>query len=117
MNHSIPGIELTFERDAGTCLMYRFSFTKGCEAENLLSLAKGLTPKQEISIPDPDNGDCSLELRNHEGHLEVKRGCHGSHGTWREVSLNTACQWLLPGAIFAAKNLRLGYGGVLVVHK
>ena len=93
----IDDINLFFERDAGTCLVYRFGFVQGDEIKIINKVVSSLEPKYEVSTPNPENGDCQLEVRNYVGQLEVKRGCHGCYGAWKRASTEEAVQWLLPG--------------------
>jgi len=109
--------ELTFVRDAGTCLIYRFGFVAGQELRAIHALLRALEPNQEVSVPDPENKECSREVRNQNNQLEIKRGCQGAYGTWSVTTFEEATRWLLPGAEFAAQKLKKGYGGLLTVSK
>ena len=62
----------------------------------------------EISTIEVGPAECIHELRIAESGVELKRACHGAHGTWRSCSLQEALDWILPGAEAATKNQRLG---------
>lgn len=118
MDLEIAGVDLTLERDAGTGRVYRFSVFVGSERELVDVMLAGMPTGSELSVPDPDVGDCSLEVRRGNWQWEAKRGCHGANGTWRPLeSKSAAIDWLLPGAQYAARAARSGYGGVLWVPK
>ena len=117
MEPRIPGIEFSSRRDAGTCVQYTFGFSSDAEGELLSVVLAHLSMLSVISVPDPENGDCALEVRRAACGFEAKRGCHGASGTWRPASLTQAFEWLLPGAQWAAKYARPGYGGLLEIAK
>ena len=117
MTLKIPGINFSSERDAGSCVIYSFAFASGAESKALDSILNHLVPNSEVSVPDPTNGDCSLEVRRTSSGLELKRGCHGASGTWRSATLPEALSWLLPGAVAASTTARPGFGGNIVLYK
>ena len=117
MTLKIPGIIFTSERDASSCIVYSFAFAPGTEIEALDAILNQLAVDSEVSVPDPTNSDCSLEVRRTSSGLELKRGCHGSYGTWRAATAQEAMSWLLPGAVAAGKVARPGFGGNIVVYK
>lgn len=114
---TIPGVIITFERDAGSCVMFRIGFEIGQEADAIRGILEALTFSEEIGIVDPENTECSLEVRKTPDGFRIKRGCHGSYGTWGPATTDEAFNWLLPGAFYAAKNLPVGYGGLLIEHR
>lgn len=113
----VPGTTITFDRDAGSCVMFRVGFEVGQEENAVRGLLDMLSYRQEIGIVDPANTECSLEARKTADGFMIKRGCHGCYGTWRTVTVDEAFDWLLPGAVYAAKTLRKGYGGQLVEYR
>ena len=117
MTLSIPGINFSSVRDAGSCLIYSFAFPSGAESETLDSILNHLVSDSEISVSDPTNGDCALEVRRTSNGLELKRGCHGAFGTWRPATIQEAKSWLLPGAVIASSNARPGFGGSITLYK
>jgi hypothetical protein len=116
-NETNAGTIITFERDADSFVMYRIGFLIGQEENAVSALLNSLSMSQEIGIIDPIDGDCSLEVRRTVDGFKVKRGCHGCYGTWHNTTYEEAFNWLLPGACYAAKNLRQGYGGVLTEYR
>lgn len=117
MKLSALGIKVRERRDAGSHDEYHFSFPSGAESSTLVALLEAMTPGQELSVPDPSNGDCSLEVRRGEEGYEVRRGCHGASGTWRPASLSESHSWLLPGVVWAAGACPPGYGASFTVPK
>lgn len=117
MNFVALGISVTSQRDTNTCVEYCFAFPLQSEPEALQSLLENMQPHEELSMVDPTNSDCSLEVRRMPSGFEIKRGCHGAFGTWRPCSLSEAHSWLLPGALGAAKVCRPGYGASYIVRK
>jgi hypothetical protein len=111
------GINVREQRDAGTCMLYGFGFSRGSERELLRCLIGAMKPGHELSVADPKDGDCSLGVRRLGSGFEIKRGCHGASGTWRPASLEDAYEWALPGVLWASKSLRPGYGASLAVYK
>ena len=63
----------------------------------------------ELSVPDVGLAECFREARRGVDGFEIKRGCHGAHGTWRSASLAEVEAWLLPGIEVAARARQLGY--------
>lgn len=98
MKPAISGLNYLSERDAGTCWEYTFTFHDQDPAGALRQLLAVLSPEYQVLVPDPGPGDCFLEARKTQHAFEIKRGCHGSYGTWREASQEEAFAWLLPGA-------------------
>jgi len=117
MTLTIPGINFSSVRDAGSCVIYSFAFPPGSEGEALDFILNHLVPNSEISVSDPANSDCSLEVRRTSNGLELKRGCHGAFGTWRAATIQEAMSWLLPGAVAASSTARPGFGGSIVFYK
>ena len=113
MNPKIPGIVFNSERDAGSCLQCGFGFVLGKEQEAITALVSALPIGSEVGLPDPTNGDCGLEVRRTKTGFEAKRGCHGTHGTWRPVTEQEALAWLMPSVLNLSKTARAGYGGML----
>lgn len=111
------GIAVTSQRDAGSLVQYSFSLPQGSETAVLLSLLEAMENSHELSVPDPANGDCSLEARRTGAGFEIKRGCHGASGTWRSASVSEAQCWLLPGVLVSSRTSRPGFGAVLVAYK
>ena len=97
-------------------MLYSFGFPQGREQELLRVLMNAMNPGQELSVADPENGDCSLQVRRVGACFEIKRSCHGASGTWRPASLEEAYGWALRGVLWASKSLRPGYGASLAVY-
>lgn len=114
MKRDTPGITAITEHGADGRRSYRFGFELGRESEALVSLLGQMSDGDEISVADPDV-DGSLEIRRVTDAFESKNGRHGSFGTWRSTSPAEALQWLLPGAQYASRRLKPGYGGEFVV--
>lgn len=117
MNFSALGIQATSSRDTGSSTQYSFGLPVGDESSVLTALLGELTVGCEVSVLDPENADCSLEVRRKANGFEVKRGCHGSHGTWRQATAEEAHAWLLPVALAAPRTARPGFGATLDVPK
>ncbi len=114
MKKQIPGATITLERDAGSSIMFRVGFEVGQEEIAVRGLLDILSISKELGIVDPDHRECSLDVRKTPDGFMIKRGCHGSNGTWRTATGEEAFEWLIRGAIYAAKTLRKGYGGLLI---
>jgi hypothetical protein len=81
----------------------------------LAPLLAALPVEAEISTPDPDDAECSREVRRTARGLEFKRGCHGAYGTWREAPLQQCVAWLAAGIPVIGTLTRPGYGARLVI--
>jgi hypothetical protein len=117
MNLSEFGITVTSQRDVGSRVEYIFAFPEGAESGTLMSLLEAMEAEQELSIVDPSNSDCHLEVRRTRGGYQIKRGRHGSFEPWRAASAAESHAWLLPGALGAAEICGPGYGANFVVYK
>ena len=111
------GIAVSSKRDAGSLVQYSFGLPLGGEDALLAKLLNAMAVGCELSVPDPTDGDCALEVQRVRLGYEIKRGCHGAYGTWRSATPEEAHAWLLPGAVASARLARPGFGAMLVVHK
>ena len=107
------GVEFSSKRDAGTCTVFAFGFSRGLEQQAVAGLLSSLPEGSEIGVPDPSAADCSLEVRRTRTGLEAKLGCHGAYGSWRSATEQEASTWLLPEALHASEWAKPGYGGTL----
>jgi hypothetical protein len=85
-------------RDVGTGMLHNINVPAGSLHTALPVLVTALSIGAEVSVPDPDDNDCSLDVRRTDDGLSVKRGRHGAHGSWRSASHAEAVEWLLQGA-------------------
>src|SRR4051812_24808559 len=92
------------DRDAGTVRQVTISLPVGRQAEVLKRLLLDHSNGAELATVDPDSGDCLLEVRKWGGFYQMKRGCHGSYGTWQNCVLDDALSWLMRGAAAPAPN-------------
>jgi hypothetical protein len=117
VNFSSLGVQPSSVRDAGTQMQYTLPVPVA-ETETFISSLLGLLPiGGSLSVADPSNSDCDLEARKTASGFEVKRGCHGAHGTWVVATVESANSWVLPGALATAKNQRLNSGAMVVIPK
>ena len=104
---NLDGFREVGRRDDG---MYLVIHLVG-DGDDLLSalqrLVAELPPGAELSSVDIGPGECYHEARATPEGYEMKRGCHGSFGTWEPCSGEEAVQWLLPGLHAATGNPRL----------
>lgn len=112
MQPRIPSIDFSSVRDAGSFTIYSFSFTPNEEQVQLATLLRHMRVSEEVSVPLPDD-DGALEVRRTGDGYERKKGRHGSYGTWMAATFDESVAWLLPGALYATKFARRGYGGML----
>lgn len=106
MNLRALGIEPTTTRTVGQRVQHSCSLT---EAQLRVLLAE-LPVGGEVSVPDVGAGECFREARRGGTGFEVKRGCHGAHGTWRPASPQGVEAWLVPGLAVAERTCRPGHG-------
>jgi hypothetical protein len=111
-----PAITVSSVRDAGTCVIYSFTFVPGLEVDGLEAILNGLSPESEVSLIDPGDGDGCLEVRRTSTGFEIKRGRHGSYGTWRKATFQEAVSWLLAGVTPYREASRLGFQGTITVY-
>jgi hypothetical protein len=104
MNHLSIGIPTRFERDAGTLTLYSLTFPGETDVQSVATVLASIPIESEVSVLDPANGDCELEVKRAENGYATKRGCHGAFGTWHKASLQEAATWLLPGIVLAIKR-------------
>ena len=109
MNLRALGIETSSSRNTGRRVQYFCSLTE----LQLRALLPELPIGGEVLVPDLGENECYRECRRTHDGFEVKRGCHGAHGTWRPATLQEAEAWLGPGLAVAERTCRLGYGVTL----
>ncbi len=73
----------------------------------LHALIRQLPLNAELSVIEVGPAECFHEVRASASGLELKRGCHGAHGTWKACTEAEAVEWLLPGLEAVTSNLRL----------
>ena len=106
MNLHQLGIKVTSMRKVGRMV----DITCSLDEAQLRCLLEVLPIGADISAPDPESGDCFREVRRAKEGLELKRGCHGSYGTWRAGTPDNALQWLSAGLAVLPKVAKPGYG-------
>jgi len=89
-------ISTVSKRNAGSFMLYELAFPSGSDAKLIEKVVSSMLVGSELSAVDPTNSDCSFEVKKQEDAISIKRGCHGAAGTWRNVSLHQAVEWLLP---------------------
>jgi hypothetical protein len=109
MNLRALGIETSSSRNTGRRVQYFCSLT----GLQLRALLPELPIGGEVLVPDLGENECYRECRRTNDGFEVKRGCHGAHGTWRPATLQEAEAWLGPGLAVAERTCRAGYGVTL----
>lgn len=95
-------------REAGSYIITNFIGGDGDLRSALFKLLRELPVGAEVSAIEVGPAECFHEVRAVPSGLELKRGCHGAHGTWRSCSDEEAVEWLLPGLEAVTKNPRLG---------
>lgn len=89
-------------------LIVNFIGGEGNLQDALFALVRQLPPNAELSAIEAGPAECSHEVRATGSGLELKRLCHGAHGTWRYCTEAEAVDWLLPGLEAVTSNSRLG---------
>jgi hypothetical protein len=117
MNFTALGIPVRSKRDAGTFVEYAFVFPENSESLILQGLLESMQKNDELSVVDPENLECSFDVRLAQSSFEMKHGCHGAHGTWQACIIEEAHAWLLPGALCASRVCRPGYGATYFERK
>ena len=103
----LNGLIETARKEQGNRVVISFVGDNGDLSRALQELIGRVPAGSEISSIEIGSAECFHELRIAESGLELKRACHGAHGTWRSCSLQEALDWILPGAEAATKNQRL----------
>lgn len=107
MDFSSLGTQPTDTRDTGVCIQYTFPIPN-VEVENSLRSLLILIPiGSELSVADPTGGECWLEAKRTAQGDEIKRGCHGAHGTWQTANWEQTISWLAPGFLAATMSLQM----------
>jgi len=89
-------------------IIVNFVGGEGDLREALCALIRQLPLNAELSVIEVSPAECYHEVRATSLGLELKRGCHGAHGTWRACTEAEALEWLLPGLEAVTSNPRLG---------
>ena len=108
MNLEQFGIVIVSKRDAGSLVQYELAFPASSGPETIRRVLGEMPAGSELSVADPANSDCALEVKRVHESFSVKRGCHGAHGTWKPASPQQAVSWLLPGLAHTEKHSWLG---------
>jgi len=103
---SLAGVKIISTRDAGILLQFLFEFVANCESQQILEVFSMMRPRDLLNIEDPENGDCIREVRRTEIGYELKHGCHGAYGTWRESTATEAVEWILAAAMLLKSSTR-----------
>jgi len=102
------GLREIGRRKAGDFLIINFIGGDEELGSALARLLRLLPAGAEVSAIEVGPAECFHEVRATSSGLELKRGCHGAHGTWRGCSEAEALEWLLPGLSAVTANPRLG---------
>ena len=92
----------------GEELIVNFIGDDGDLGEALRALIRQLPLNAELSSIEVSPAECFHEVRATNSGLELKRGCHGAHGTWKACTEDEAVEWVLPGLEAVTSNPRLG---------
>jgi hypothetical protein len=109
MNLHSLGVEIGATRRVGSSVVYSCTLTE----PQLRQVVVGLPVGGEVGLPDVGEGECFREARRTQGGFEIKRGCHGAHGTWRPASQSEVLAWLFPGLAVAHRVARPGFGATV----
>jgi len=116
MDFSSLGTQPTDSRDAGGCIQYTLPIPNVEVEDFLRSLFLLLPIGSELSVADP-TGECWLEAKKTAQGHEIKRGCHGAHGTWQTANFEQTLSWLAPGFLAATKNLQITRFAIIDIPK
>lgn len=94
---SLP-FKVSSSRDVGTGMLHNLTEPAVTLRTSVSGLLSALSIDADVSVPDPDDNDGSLDVRRTDRGLSVKRGRHGAHGSWRSASHDEAVEWLVQGA-------------------
>lgn len=106
MDLHIDGLRVIRSTERGTFVEFEVIAQSDRVAEVVASLLAALPEGGEVSVSEPSPYECYNECQRTNGALQIKRGCHGSYGTWRPASSAEAHEWLLPGFTLSASNPR-----------
>lgn len=106
MHFDIDGLRVIRSTERGTFVEFEVVAHASRVADVLTLLLAALPDGGEVSVPEPGPHECYHECQRTKGELQIKRGCHGSYGTWRPASLEEAHDWLLAGFTLSAANSR-----------
>lgn len=93
----IKGLAVLSRVDRGTFVRFELTAETAQVEAVLAALLECLPEGADISVPEPGSGECYRECQRIDGVLMIKRGCHGSYGTWKPAGGVEAGEWLLPG--------------------
>ena len=106
MNMQIPGINILAKTDRGSSAQFEVvADTEQVESATSALIAY-LPELGEISVLEPGGAECYRECRRIGNELQIKRGCHGAHGTWQRATIAESVNWLADGIRLSAKNPR-----------
>ena len=106
MNMQIPGINILAKSDRGSFIQFEVVADSEQVASATSALIAYLPELGEISVLDPGGAECYRECRRISNELQIKRGCHGAHGTWQKATLAESVNWLTDGMRLSAINPR-----------
>ncbi|TBO27368.1 hypothetical protein EYS42_16845 [Aquabacterium lacunae] len=106
MSMQIPGIKILAETDRGSIVQFEV-VADSAQVESATSALIAYLPELgEISVLEPGGAECYRECRRISNELQIKRACHGAHGTWQKATLAESVNWLTDGMRLSAKNPR-----------
>jgi len=112
----IPGIDVLATSDKGSFVQYQVA-TSSEQLESVTSALIAYLPELgEISVLEPGAAECYRECRRIGNELQIKRGCHGAHGSWQKATHAESVSWLNEGMRLSAINPRREQCIVSVPH-
>lgn len=106
MQLQIAGLRTISTTEHGAFVEYEVAAAASDTASVVSALLAALPEGADIAAPEAGPAECYHECRRANGALHIKRGCHGSFGTWRAATPAEALEWLLPSFHFAVSNPR-----------
>ncbi len=105
---------MTQRTDRGTFIEYRLALTGSTASPALGQLLAQLPEGAEVTVQEPDQGECYHQCQRLSGSLEVRRACHGALGSWRAATEEESVAWLLPGLLLSSVDPKHEQGVVRV---
>ena len=102
----IPGINILAKTDRGSFVHFEVVADSEQVESATSALIAYLPELGEISVLELGGAECYRECRRIGNELQIKRGCHGAHGTWQKATLDESVNWLIDGMRLSATNPR-----------
>lgn len=111
---AIAGIRVAQRTECGTFVEFRVALSQAGAELAVKQLLAQLPEGGEVTVLEPNQGECYHQCQRIRGSLEVRRACHGALGTWRAATEEEAVAWLLPGLLLSSVDPKHEQGVVRV---